>query len=289
MKHKTIKTKIYSYRFDISIKTEKEQYLKEIENAKKLTGLKAKDKNTTHYINFNSAKGYENLKLFRDEIKSLKEVEIETDCLFNNQFNTKGKNKEIGLRIYIWNELIYRNKDIKEGYYIEMTQELKNILHNTFKCGYCGKQYSKEEHENLSFCNSCLDSEYLKKDQLFLLRLKRIDDNTDRLHLNDCDSIALTEQYTKAQIKGISTRGIKRIKDLRDSLLKDRDKTIKDANSEYDGFIWLLDRGINTDNVIYYNHTETFCFGWKNTLSFEIEQELKNKLKDFPFKFELKV
>lgn len=276
----TIKTNIYNYRYDISKPKEKALYEKERLKAQKASGLNEPD--TYHYINFQIYKGSDTF--IKDKIKPLKVVHIETEHLFNNQFNTTE-----GLRVFLWSEIIFPNKDIKEGYYIVFNEDLKDALNNTFKCGYCGKQYTKEQHKNLSFCSNCLDSEYLKKDDLFLLRLKAISDTTERQPLNDCDKEALIKAYTEAQIKGTSERGIKRIKAKRESLLSDRDKTIKNANTEYNGFIWLLDRGINIDNCIYYNHINTFCFGWRNKLSFEVEQELKTLLNGFPFTYELKV
>lgn len=280
MTNKIIKVKIFNYRYDISKAEEKVLYLEEKKKAKSKTGLKKPD--TYHYINFNFYKGSENF--IEEKIKPLKVVHIETDYLFNNQFNTKE-----GLRVMLWSEYIYPNKDIKKGYYLEMTQELKEALDTTFKCGYCGKQYTKEEHKDLSFCNSCLDSEYLTKENLFLLRLKAISDERERLPLNDCDKEALEKAYTEAQIKGISERVIKKIKEKYERIEKEHKDKIENAEREYKGFKWLMDRGINTDNCIYYDHTKLFSFGWRNKLSFEVEQELKKILVGFPYEYEIKV
>ena len=50
----------------------------------------------------------------------------------------------------------------------------------------------------------------------------------------------------------------------------------------------IVEAGIPLDNFIFYEHTETFCFGWRNGLSDEVKEVLKEKLKDFPYKIELK-
>jgi hypothetical protein len=278
-----IKTDIFYYRFNISDPKERKQYKQECIKAKSLSGFKEPD--TLHYINFAySQKAKDNLREFMAKIKTYKTITIETKYLYNNQFNTKE-----GFRGWYWREMIYENPNIKEGYYIVNPQELKDLLNNTFSCGFCGKQYTKEQHKTLSFCNSCLDSEYLKQEELFLLRLKAISDKSERLPLNDCDKAVLTETYKGSQIFGNNKRGKDRLKALRDRLLKDKQKAIKDINKKYNGFIWCLDNGIKTDNLIYYNHTDIFSFGWRDRLTFEQEQELKGLLKYFPYNYEIKV
>jgi len=278
-KNKTIKAKIYFYRYDISKKDEKKAYLKEMEIAKELS--KWDKPNTLHHINFT----WESNKAFMDKLKKNKYIHIETEHLFSNQFNTKE-----GFRLWNWRENIFLNKDIKEGYYIDMPKEYFNLLENTFSCGYCGKQYSKEEKlkKDLSFCNSCLGSEYLKEEDLFLLRLKRINDETQRLPLNDCDNEVLIDTNIKEFERLNKIRKVKKIKRLKAELIRDKQKTILKANEEYNGFMWCLNNGIETDNLIYYNHTKTFTFGWRDKLTFKEEQKLKEQLKEFPYKYELK-
>ncbi len=46
--------------------------------------------------------------------------------------------------------------------------------------------------------------------------------------------------------------------------------------------------GAVTENLIFYPHTRTFCFGWRNPVSKEVRAELVEKLKQFPFDFEIK-
>lgn len=281
---KLIKARIFTYSFDISNKVEHEQYLRELETAKRLSGWNVPDK--LHYISFCSISEMNKIKEFLDKLRSLVFIHIETEYLFNNQFNTKE-----GFRLWSWREYEYENKNIKRGYYIETPQKYLDLLNNTFVCGFCGKQYTRKEKENkdLTFCDSCLDSEYLKEDELFLLRLKRINDKTPRLSLSDCDKKVLKLAYENAQVFGNSIKGKARNKALRVKLKANLNKTIKDARTEYAGFIWCLNHNINTENLIYYNHTKTFCFGWKNKLDFELEQKLKEQLKNFPFNYEIKV
>jgi hypothetical protein len=274
----TIKTKVKYYRFDISNEEEKKQYKALSQKLNKL-GLTLFDSI--------SLSDYTTKTSFFNKIKELENkgfIELETEFIFNNQWNTT--EESFNLRVFDWAEEIYPNRKIKEGYYLEVNKEMTDIRENTFKCGYCGKQYFKTKER---FCLNCLDSEYLTKDNLILLQLKKVSDERDFKPLSLEDETYLNNLYTKAQINGNSERGKKRIEDLKIKLLEDKTKTIKNAETEYKGFMWLINKGINTNNVIYYNHTNIFCFGWKQNLSFEIEQELKQKLKNFPFKYELKV
>jgi len=230
---------------------------------------------------------YEKKEKHLDKIKELDKrgmIELDTKHMFSNQWNTP--ETSLNLRVFDWFEYIYPNKSIKEGYYLIITDEIKELRKEIFKCGYCGKQYHGEPENE--FCMACLDSEYLTKENLFLLRIKNMMDNKNRIELTEEEEKLLIPLYTEAQIKGSTEKGKKRIEEERQYLLKERDKIIKNANTEYDGLIWLMDRGIKTDNVIYYDHEGKFCFGWRNKLSHEIRKELRKELELFPFKYEFK-
>lgn len=274
MKRKIIETQVKYYRYDISDSDEWNAY-KTLTSELKNNGLVLSD----------SISGdYQLIKSFLDKIQVLEKrgkVELDTKFLFNNQWNTT--EASLNLRVFDWSEEIYPNKDIKEGYYLTPTDEMKEIRENTFQCGYCGKQYYPKPMKE--FCLACLEGEHLEKRDLHLLRIKNLGVR-DRDKLTDKERDHLIPLYTEAQIKGTSERGIERIKKQRVELLDTRDETIKTANTEYEGYIWLLDRGIKTGNVIYYNHTDMFCFGWKTNLSSEIKEELAKELRGFPFNYE---
>jgi len=113
-------------------------------------------------------------RFYNDLIKPLngQEIELETEFLFINQWNTaKTQTSEKGLRVFDWSEPIYPNKDIKEGMYLLQTPEMIEVRKNTCKCGFCGKQYYKPSFD---FCTNCLGSEYLKVNDLFLLKLENV-------------------------------------------------------------------------------------------------------------------
>ena len=75
------------------------------------------------------------------------------------------------------------------------------------------------------------------------------------------------------------------LKDARASAKRE----IETAKIKTEAYTWLLDNGFtDLDNVIYYNHTKTFCFGWRNSLSDKEKSKLLDILCEFPFEYETK-
>ncbi|MCP4597021.1 hypothetical protein [Neptuniibacter sp.] len=227
---------------------------------------------------------------YRDKIKPLdgQTVTLEPKHLFDNQWNTAPTStSESGLRVFDWAEGILPNRNIKQGQWLGLTPKMVAIRKNTLKCGYCGKQYQAQQ--GYVFCGACLDSEYLEEKELHLLRLMPICETWDnRAKLTQAERGWLVPQYVKAQTEGLTARGKARIKKKYSDIKKHRDKTIQNANREYDGFKWLMDRGVNTDNCIYYDHTGRFCFGWRKLVEGDTRIALLEKLSDFPFDYDIK-
>ena len=149
-----MKVTLIKYRLDISNESEGLEYMRICAAAKKL-GHKLFDS-----ISSRNYKYYEKLPV---------EQTIETEFLFDDQYNTVE-----GFRIFDWAESIYRNRNIKEGYYIATgIEELTKLKASQLKCGYCGKRYDKSK-TSLIYCNSCLDSKHLEEKDLPLLRLQTL-------------------------------------------------------------------------------------------------------------------
>ncbi len=206
--------------------------------------------------------------------------EIETGHLFSNQFNTVD-----GLRIFLWSEAIFPNKNIKEGYYLTGTSDLMDLVNARLSCGYTGQQFTDSELLG-TFNLDALSSQHLTEDCIHLLRIAPIT-QSNRKELTVEEMEYILPLYTDAQIHGTNARSVARKSKHRTDLLAKRDKDIQDANEEYDGFIWLLDRGINTNNCIFYSHTGMFGFGWREAMSEQLEEKLREKLADFPFQYKI--
>lgn len=217
------------------------------------------------------------------------EVTLETDNLFDNQWNTVE-----GFRLFNKEKYTYANPKYKCGYWLEQTPEMVAILTGTAKCGYCGHKAPVGEKD---FCDKCLGSPHLSEQDLHLLRMQPIEEpglretvKSERQRYRK--SAPLTEQeretllprYVEAQTNGKHELAQKA---LSDAYKKYARKLIL-ANVEYDGMRCIAKADIPLDNVIFYEHTETFCFGWRNSLSDTVKEVLKEKLKDFPYKVEFK-
>lgn len=242
----------------------------------------------------NEAKQYEDIKAICKELKYklfdvinptkhyLKDLPLEglvdTEFLFENQYSLENH------RIHDWYEAIYPNKSIKEGYYL--TGDIEKL--NEFKaahyaCGYCGARY--QGHDAPIFCNKCLDSEYLKEDQLKLLVLQPIKGKKRNFKEND----ELLKAYKHAQDKTTQdymTKHKARFDEKAKQLQIDCNKKIESLAYETACQIEVLKNGIDIDNLIYYSHKNQWVFGWNKPLT-DNEKEKLSKT-DLSFKYIIK-
>lgn len=274
MKKAIIETRLHTYSFDISKAEEKQQYR---DLCAKLRGMGLKV--------FDTIAGWsKDANDYDHTIKSLNGqiVKLETDHLFKNQWNTSViPGGEHGLRIFDWSENIYPNKNIKWGYWIEQTEEMTSIRRDTHACGYCGTQYYLPKQK---VCLECLGSEYLSDENLVLLELVPIDESIKRSNAVPQD---LRDAY-------VTRRRIERTKRLNAAKMRALEKLEEDKKAneiEYLGKSMLIKNDFDPENVIYYSHSKTFCFGWRNALEETIAYSLREKLAEmnFPYKFEIKV
>lgn len=215
---------------------------------------------------------------------------LETAFLFENQWNTAPIEgfSETGIRVMDWAQdyPVDFDKHIKKGYYLDQTEAMREVRRNTVKCGYCGK--NEPAQKGYVFCPHCLDSEYLKESELKLTRMMPIDDRSDRQELSQAERDHLLPSYRSAQLHGSTERGTARLAKQRQDIERKYQTETVNAKAERDGLIWLLDRGIKIDNVIYYNHKGMFSFGWRSPVSEGFKSELLDVLSEFPFEYEIK-
>lgn len=154
-------------------------------------------------------------------------------------------------------------------------------------CGYCGHEHPHDT--DLVFCDHCLGSPYLTPDHYYLLRLKQGERfSIKREKLTDEEQSVLVPAIVNAQTKANAVRQQKQAEKKRIDIKKEYDKTIKATQMEFDGFTWLLDHGINTENCIFYSHKLMFSFGWQSPISAEVKAQLEQALQDFQFPVEYK-
>ena len=215
-----------------------------------------------------------------------REIHLKTDYLFDDQWST-----EEGFRLHNKTEFEWPALHIKEGYYIRQNPQMIAVLQSTAKCGYCGHQAPVGEKD---FCDKCISSPYLDESNLYLLRMEPIEDPvrrsrevvkaSQRVPLTQEELAIVMPRYVEAQTKVQQ----KKEKELRATIKRNLEQKIELAETDAKGMLWLLDAGISVENVIFYPHTKTFTFGWRNPVSKEVRADLIEKLKEFPCVFEIK-
>jgi len=263
-----MKTTLHYYYFDVSQPDEAKAHMALCDDLK-AEGL-------TCFASISSEHG----EWYRKHIAPLDglAIELETGHLFDNQWGTAN-----GLRVFDWAEAIHQNRSIKQGQWLEQTEEMSEARRNTLKCGYCGKQ--EPAQKDYVFCPHCIGSPYLETAQLHLTRLAPVCyTNRPRAPLSDAEKAHLMPLYVEAQTKNTEKARAARIA----SINADADKSIKAATVKRDGFLWLENAGISTDNCIYYDHVPAFCFGWRQPVSDEVRDALLAVVSEFPFPYQIR-
>ena len=211
-------------------------------------------------------------------------VELETDFVFSNQWNTAD-----GRRVFDHYEEYPAiiSKKCKRGHWLEVTDEMREFRRNQNVCGYCG--HREQAQKGLVFCDKCLDSPYLKESDLKLLRMQSCGIHTKKFpELTEAELAHLLPLYTERQTTGKGSRNAQKLRKQRVDLHKERDQSVKVAETKCAGMAWLMDNGVSIDNCIYYSHTDKFSFGWRSPVSDAVKSNLLDILVEFPYEYEIK-
>jgi hypothetical protein len=65
-------------------------------------------------------------------------------------------------------------------------------------------------------------------------------------------------------------------------------KAIAKLETERDGRIWWMERGIPTDNLIYYDHKPLWCFGWRHPVGPELLARILDVISEFGQPYQIK-
>ncbi|MFK7941832.1 MAG: hypothetical protein AB8B85_02780 [Paracoccaceae bacterium] len=223
-------------------------------------------------------------------------IELETDCLFDNQWNATDNSPSFaGRRVFDHYEAIFPNRSIKIGHWLEITDEMRDIRQSVKQCGYCGAlHYPPRE---LTFCDRCMTSEYLTPKDFPLLLLLPVSDRRDRRQVVSAEEAGeLSQEYARGRLEvtaAIASR-------LQDKIHSDYQKKLQKASDDVlaarktrDIRIALFEAGYQDhSNMIYYNHTDTFSFGWRSAIPDEEKVKLRAILDELVqtlcFKYEIK-
>lgn len=210
---------------------------------------------------------------------------LEEDFIFSNQYNATNIKTGKSYRVFEYCSCLDDKYccETSNGYYISKGIEKIRVLQNSqYACGYCGKRY--KEHQ--PFCLACLNSEYLKEKDLYLLRLKKvIETSPKREELTIEEKNVLLPLYLEKQ----TINANKKIEKQKEKIINNYEQETLSSKIKLEGFKWLLDRNINIDNIIFYNHSNTFCVGWKSRLNDKLLDEWEELLCNFPYKIKFNV
>lgn len=276
MQTKTIKTVLHTYNFDTSEPDQAAQYKK----------LAAELRATPGRGEWMNSWG-ERKPDYEAALESLngKEIELETDFLFENQWNTSGASGN--LRVFDWYEEYPAMipPRIKRGHYLDITEEMIQIRRQTLVDGWAGNFFPASSGLNFNTLPSAIGSPYLKETELHLLRLLPVAErHGKRAELTAEEKAFLLPLYVAAQTKNHDEAKAAKLAEVRADLAQ----KLKLANMEHDGFTWLLDHDVSVENCIFYSHTAQFCFGWRNAYTGEARLALLEALKAFPFPYDVK-
>lgn len=211
-------------------------------------------------------------------------ITLETEHLFQNQWNA-----DVG-RVFDWYEEYLpgrTHQNIKRGHYLDISEEMIAIRANTLNCRYTGQQFDIKDFSDKPRFNTtsrALGSAYLKESELYLCRLLPVCDASTPAQLTDAERDYLLPLYIAAQTKTNTANRAKQLEEVQEEFAK----ATQIATTERDGKLWLLSKGIPLENCIYYTHTNTFCFGWRNPFTGAAREALQKALDGFPFPLEFK-
>jgi hypothetical protein len=268
-----MKTVLHYYSFDTKNQSERDLW------------LALCDKLRAMGLNCFTSYSKDHYEFYKDHIAPLdgKEVTLETEHLFDNQWNTAPtETSTSGLRVFDWAEdFNYDRRNFKKGMWLEQTEEMSIIRKETWACQYCGAQY---HNPTAAFCIKCIGGEHLTEDHLHLLELKPI---IGKYRTNGAVPESILTLYRSEQL--IARK--KRLEEAQKRKLEQLDKDIQNAIKEKEAFTWLIEHNVDFNNVIFYSHTDTFSFGWRNQLSVVEAEKLEAiLLQGFSdrYKFEIK-
>lgn len=202
---------------------------------------------------------------------------VELNHVFSNKYNTIE-----GYRVFEKCSCLQRNtlKPLN-GYYISKGIEKIRTYQKDLKvCHYCGAQYYKSD---LEWCEKCRGSQYLEPKEYHLLKLTNVRKKYASANTPIPENILANIQAQQAETH-------KRL--LEESIqnqFDDLEKKKKAIEKETAFFRKLYDAGYyDFNNVIYYAHTDTCCFGWRKPLSDNEKTRIQAVIKDWKYNIQFK-
>lgn len=222
---------------------------------------------------------------FNKEIAKTGEIEIDTENLFGNQFNTSSDSPTSrSRRLHFWVEGKVPNKNIRKGYYLEKNKELEDYIEEFYVCNFCGQGYHKSSVPK--FCKSCMGSDFLSESDFSLLVPRKLGEPIEQI------SEKTHEEIKEVRIDVLRNELPEKMEESKrertQKCLDECKETIKKAEYKKDVMLWLIENNVKTSNCIVYDYGN-ICFGWRSSiLGTDEEPLLREQLKGFPYKYYIK-
>lgn len=261
-----MKTKLHTYRFDLKDPVQAAQY-KAFRAERKAAGAR---------LHRSHGSGS-----FCDQKD--REVELETEHLFDNQWNTVDRQ-----RVFDWAEdYQMHTPNIRRGHWLEITDEMRQARAARHACGWCGYQ---EDNPGYKFHMACQRRVHIPDPHhLGLLRMVPVDHRATRTDLTEQEAEELKTLQAQLQLFGPEPRIELHGREL-DKAQKFAEAAIKKAQQRLAGAQFFQDRGISVANLIYYDHIGTYCFGWEGAgFPPHVAEAFQKALEGAPCRVEIKV
>lgn len=221
------------------------------------------------------------------------EVWLDDKQFWSNQWNTTEDSPNYpNRRVFDWAQDADKVQNgTYRGHFLEITDEMRRIRDETLACGFCGHRVHVAESDSF-FCHKCLGSRYLSENQLELLKLLPVSSDREMRKVSELELIEIQDAYIDAQLASLFHDGTEKAVQKRDKVLakvaQDVDRKVATALAEKAGFGWLAERKIDLGQVIFFDHSNEFCFGWDVPYPKFVADRIRSILADFPFSYRIK-
>ena len=219
------------------------------------------------------------------------EIELDPAHLFDNQWNGTIEGDK-AVRVFDLYDGMSSTRNARFIHWLDITDEMIAIRRNTYACGYCGHKVDVADKGD-GFCNECIDSDYLSQDQLHLLKLVTVaGSNKVERKITPEQREMLKERFLYAQRNGkpgreneILLKQIKREDEEKDRFLR----VVQNAQVRLQSVLKLDDIWPRTSNLIIYDRSGEFHFGWRTGLARETIEKLQADLVAVDFQSPYKI
>jgi len=281
-----MKTKLHTYSFNLGVIPQHQAYTL----LKERMMRESRRRDRVNFVSISSeGRAFPHLhELTTKGAVTTYEVELDVKQLFDNQWNSSAIEGHPGYRVFDWVEYFdAHNRNLIWGHWLEVTDEMVEARQKTRICGFCAEHYGTVHEEHLTeseetpgFCKKCLGSQYLKEDELHLLRLLPAGrKHGHREPLTDDEHALLMPSYLDAQLEGDKERRAQRTAHQRARV--ERQHQLDEM--KFDGMTRLLNAGIDLSSVIFHDHVPVFKFGWRSELSPSVAGAMQTKLAEIEF------